>query len=246
MSELLYLLGEIDERVRPLIFFVRRWAEDWKVTRIIRPGPWISNFMLSCLVIFYLQQLKQPILPSIDELKRQASNADKRPITEDIDCIFLRDINRLRFETTNTDSLEQLIENFFDFYANLDTEQVTISLNAGHTIPKSTPFALHIINPLEPEFNVGACVSEQEAFDFRHKAKQANASFRELRRDFSPNNSKKLLQFFESNQINDIHRNIMSKMKFDIQRMIFPKNKPKNDNSRNKPRLSVRSLTRLT
>lgn len=242
MSELLFLFGEIDERVRPLMFFVRRWAEDWKVTRVIRPGPCISNFVLSCLVIFYLQQLKQPILPSINELKQQATNTDIRPITADIDCIFLRDINRLRFKTTNTDTLEQLIENFYDFYANLATEQLTISLNAGHTIPKSTLWPLHIVNPLEPELNVGACVSEQETFDFRYKAKLANASFRELRRGFSPNNSKKLLEFFNPKEINDVRTHIVSKMNANIRKTLFPKK----NNSRTKTGLSVRSLTKLT
>lgn len=28
MSELLYLYGELDRRVRPLVFTVRRWAKD--------------------------------------------------------------------------------------------------------------------------------------------------------------------------------------------------------------------------
>lgn len=246
MSELLYLFGEIDARVRPLNFFMRRWAEEWKITRVVRPGPWISNFTLSCLVLFFLQQLKQPILPSIDELKRQALRTDKRSITEDVECIFLRDINRLNFKTTNTDSLEQLIQQFFDFYANFDFEQMIISLNAGHTMPGNSIVPMHIINPLEPERNVSMNVSLQETYDFKNKAKQASESFLELQRNFVPSNPRKFLQFFEHKQGNDIRKNILSRMNAEIQRTINPRFQPRKSNGGHKSTLSVRSLTKLT
>lgn len=246
MSEMLYLFGEIDARVRPLIFFIRRWAEEWKVTRVIRPGPWISNFTLSCLVLFFLQQLKPPILPSIDELKRQAPHSDKRSITDDTDCIFLRDINRLDFKTANSDSLEQLIAQFFDFYANLDFERIVISLNTGHTLPSSNTAPMHIINPLEPEHNVSINVSQQEVSDFKRKAKQACESFLELQRGFVPNDQKKFIQFFEHKQANDIRGNILSRMNADIHRNSNPRSSPKKSQGGPKNTISVRSLTKLT
>lgn len=240
MSELLFLFGEIDARVRPLNFFVRRWAEEWKVTRIIRPGPWISNFMLSCIVLFFLQQLKQPILPTVDELKRQARDRDKRPITDNSDCIFLRDINRLRFQSTNTDSVEQLIEQFFDFCASSNFATNIISLNTGQMLPNSASTPMHIVNPLESEHNVSANVSHQETADFAMKAKQAGHLFHELQQNFSQPKTKKFVQFFEHAQSNDMHRKIISKMKSDIQRTL------QRTHSKNKNSITVRSLTKLT
>jgi len=65
MSELLYLMGEIDSRVRPLVCAVRRWAKAVGLTNP-SPGRWISNFSLTLLTVFYLQ--KQDVLPSLGTL----------------------------------------------------------------------------------------------------------------------------------------------------------------------------------
>lgn len=255
MSELLYLFGEIDERVRPLIFFVRRWAEEWDVTRIIRPGPFISNFTLSCLVLFFLQQLKQPILPSINELKRQAGPSDNRFIGKFIDCTFLRDINHLNFKTTNTDSLEELIMQFFDFYANLDFEESTISLNTGHKMPQDTESrAMTIINPLESGVNVSVNVSRNETNSFKRKAKLASEKFRELNRELkaSPPNRKIFVEFFQCKENNYIRESVMAKMNISAQPPMNPRmnaSPQRLTNQKKKLRkksLTIRSLTELT
>lgn len=69
MSDFLYMMGEIDERVRPLVFAVRSWAKEVGVTNS-SPGRWISNFSLTLLVLAFLQKpLKSaPILPSLNTL----------------------------------------------------------------------------------------------------------------------------------------------------------------------------------
>lgn len=69
MSELLYILGCIDSRVCPLIFTIRKWAKSVGLTNA-SPGRWISNFSLSLLVIFFLQQGQnnKAILPKIKHL----------------------------------------------------------------------------------------------------------------------------------------------------------------------------------
>ena len=70
MSELLYLLGYIDWRVRPLVFTVRWWAKEVMLTNSPHPGHWITNFSLTLLVIFFLQ--RENILPSLDFLMKTA------------------------------------------------------------------------------------------------------------------------------------------------------------------------------
>jgi poly(A) RNA polymerase len=70
MSELLYMYGEMDWRVRPLIFTIKSWAKNCSLTKDIA-GPWITNFALSLMVLFFFQQLQ--ILPSLDLLQSCAS-----------------------------------------------------------------------------------------------------------------------------------------------------------------------------
>lgn len=74
MSELLYTFGNIDWRVRPLVFTVKKWAAEVNLTNPI-PGRWITNFSLTILVLFYLQQIK--MLPSMDELVKKSRKSYK-------------------------------------------------------------------------------------------------------------------------------------------------------------------------
>ena len=70
MSELLYILGESDWRVRPLVFAVRSWAREIGLTNPT-PGRWITNFSLTLLVLFYLQQHSKrhgPVLPTLNTM----------------------------------------------------------------------------------------------------------------------------------------------------------------------------------
>jgi len=70
MSRLLQYVCQLDSCVAPLVFVVRQWARSSRVTQS-NPGPWISNFMLSLLVVFYLQMKPSgTVLPSLLSLKR--------------------------------------------------------------------------------------------------------------------------------------------------------------------------------
>lgn len=70
-SELLYLYGALDSRVRALVFSIRCWARVHSLTSSI-PGAWITNFSLTMMVIFFLQRRSPPILPTLDSLKSLA------------------------------------------------------------------------------------------------------------------------------------------------------------------------------
>lgn len=75
MSELLYLYGEINSNVRPLVFTIRQWAASVGITNS-SPGHWISNFSLSLMVLFFLQSKK--ILPSLNRLQNIARKYEKK------------------------------------------------------------------------------------------------------------------------------------------------------------------------
>lgn len=174
MSELLYMFTQIDERVSPLVFSIRRWAQTNGVTNA-HPGVWISNFSLTCLVIYYLQQLRKPVLPTINSLIEQARPQDKRTSDEDKEmlCTFLRDLNSLKFTKENTDSLDRLLAGFFEFYSQMNFAERAISLNDGKLHVKPDHSAVYIINPLEPILNVTKNISFAEGERFRMEVRKA-------------------------------------------------------------------------
>lgn len=77
MSELLWIYGSLDPRVRPLTFVIRRWAQTVGLTNP-HPGRWITNFPLTLMVLFFLQQKTKDgfVLPSLNFLSRIASECD--------------------------------------------------------------------------------------------------------------------------------------------------------------------------
>lgn len=70
-SELLYIYGCLDSRVRALVFSVRCWARVHGLTNSV-PGTWITNFSLTMMVMFFLQKRSPPIIPTLDQLKELA------------------------------------------------------------------------------------------------------------------------------------------------------------------------------
>lgn len=172
MSELLYMFGELDPRVRPLTFSIRRWAQSCGLTNP-SPGRWISNFSLSCLVMYFLQQLRQPILPPIGALVKAASAADIRVTEDGINCTFARDLDRLGFRSRNTSNLSELLLQFFEFYSQFDFHNRAISLNEGRALAKPDHSAMYIVNPLEQLLNVSKNVSLEECERLRIEVRNA-------------------------------------------------------------------------
>lgn len=160
MSELLYTFGCIDWRVRLLVFTVKHWAAAVNLTNS-SPGRWITNFSLTLLVIFYLQQVK--ILPSIDMLQRMARSVDKRISDDGVNCTFLRDVSSFQTNPVpEVSTLTSLLLGFFEYYATFDFGSKAVALGPGIPIPKQDYSPLYIINPLEQHLNVSKNVSLEE------------------------------------------------------------------------------------
>lgn len=170
MSELLYIFGHFDYRVRPLVFAVKMWAKEINLTNNT-PGRWITNFSLTLLVLFYLQQEK--IIPAIETLVKQANDNDVRITNEGINCTFLRDMSKISITIQNEKTLDQLLLGFFDYYTLFDFQTNGISLNVGKTINKPENSALYIVNPLEIQFNVSKNMSAEEMERFRIELRNA-------------------------------------------------------------------------
>ncbi|XP_075224571.1 poly(A) RNA polymerase, mitochondrial-like [Lycorma delicatula] len=159
MSELLHIFGSIDDRVRPLVYTVRCWAQTVNLTNPT-PGRWITNFSLTLLTLFYLQTVN--VIPTLDHLIKLSRPEDKR-FAEDVNCTFLRDIDSLLDNPLiNKSSLADLLKGFFDFYVKFDFDSHALSLKLGKALPKQEHSALYIVNPLESHLNVSKNVSPEE------------------------------------------------------------------------------------
>ncbi|XP_069703599.1 poly(A) RNA polymerase, mitochondrial isoform X1 [Periplaneta americana] len=147
MSALLYTLGTSDPRVRPLVGAVRRWAREVGLTNPA-PGRWITNFSLTLLVLFYLQQ--HGVLPLLGA-------------TGDV----------VRLPGSVKTDLAALFTGFFEFYASFDFASYAVSLSSKVEVPKPDHAPLYIVNPLERGLNVSRNVSRDETERLRVELRNA-------------------------------------------------------------------------
>ncbi|XP_076014507.1 poly(A) RNA polymerase, mitochondrial [Genypterus blacodes] len=155
-TELLYLYGELDPRVRCLVFTVRSWARTLNITSSI-PGAWISNFSLTIMVLFFLQRRSPPIIPTLDQLRDLAGPGDECTV-EGHDCTFVSDWSKIPPQS-NTETLEQLLGEFFDFYATFSFSTMSINIRKGKEQHKPETSPLYIQNPFETSLNVSKNVN---------------------------------------------------------------------------------------
>lgn len=162
MSELFYSFGQIDVRIRELIFTIRKWAQIVGLTNP-SPGRWITNFSLSSLVIFFLQQLENPLLPPIKNFKHLTLN----------DSRTKEKLNNIEFVTKNNIRLDELLLQFFEFYSSFDFLSKAMSMNDGKAVNKPDHSAMYIINPFDKTHNVSKNVSFEECERFRMEVRNA-------------------------------------------------------------------------
>lgn len=160
--------------MRPLVFLVRRWAQEVQLTSKTRTNS-ITNFQITCLVLCFLQQLDEPILPTVTELVSKANKTDVRLSDDKRSYTFLRDMDGLQFQTQNTSSLEYLFVQFLEYYGSYDFAKYLISLNSRKLIRKIESSPLQIANPFELEQNWSRNVSSDECAAFKMHAQETFA-----------------------------------------------------------------------
>ncbi|XP_004691251.1 PREDICTED: poly(A) RNA polymerase, mitochondrial [Condylura cristata] len=169
-SELLYLYGALDSRVRALVFSIRCWARAHSLTSSI-PGAWITNFSLTMMVIFFLQRRSPPILPTLDYLKTLADAEDKC-IIEGHNCTFVCDVDRIK-PSRNTETLELLLKEFFEYFGNFAFNKNSINIRQGKEQNKPESSPLHIQNPFETSLNISKNVSQSQLQKFVDLARES-------------------------------------------------------------------------
>ncbi|XP_059951490.1 poly(A) RNA polymerase, mitochondrial [Mesoplodon densirostris] len=169
-SELLYIYGALDSRVRALVFSIRCWARAHSLTSSI-PGAWITNFSLTVMVIFFLQRRSPPILPTLDYLKTLADAEDKC-IIEGHNCTFVRNFNRIK-PSGNAETLELLLKEFFEYFGNFAFNKASINIRQGREQNKPESSPLHIQNPFETSLNISKNVSQSQLQKFIDLARES-------------------------------------------------------------------------
>ncbi|XP_069770601.1 poly(A) RNA polymerase, mitochondrial [Narcine bancroftii] len=168
-TELLYIYSNMDPRVRALVFGIRCWARVQGITSRI-PGAWITNFSLTMMVLFLLQKRSPPIIPTLDQLKDQAEEKDKH-IIDNHDCTFVSDIKMK--PSQNTETLEELLQEFFEFYGSFAFNRMSIDIRKGKEQNKPEASPLHIQNPFEQALNVSKNVNQTQLDRFVTAARES-------------------------------------------------------------------------
>lgn len=158
---------------------VRRWAQEIQLSSKTRTHA-ITNFQLTCLVLSFLQQLPEPILPTVPELVSKARKSDVRQSEDNRSYTFLRDINAIQFQTQNTSSLEELFIQFLEFYGSFDYTKYLVSLTSKKPIRKIEPTALQIANPFEMEQNWSRNVTSEESTALKMHAQDSFADLMDM------------------------------------------------------------------
>ncbi|NWV60440.1 PAPD1 protein, partial [Malurus elegans] len=169
-SELLYIYGCLDSRVRALVFTIRCWARVHGLTNSA-PGTWITNFSLTMMVMFFLQRRSPPIIPTLDQLKELADEKDKHVIGG-YDCSFVSDLRKIK-PTKNTETLDVLLSEFFEYFGHFDFRKNSINLRKGKEVNKPESSPLYIWNPFEQDLNISKNVNQPQLEKFVAMARES-------------------------------------------------------------------------
>lgn len=175
-SKLLHCLQNFDSRIRPFLFALKLWA---KCQHLIgSPESTLSSYGLNLLAVFYLQQLKPPLLPSIEYLQDKVT-AENRIYCHGWNISFYvpsGNNTSISEQVVDSDSTSfSLLAGFFQFYRKFKLNEAVICPQLGkalsttdflHLFPSPlllSPFKfseLSVQDPFELNFNV--------TFNFRH------------------------------------------------------------------------------
>lgn len=157
----MYTMGMLDRRIRPFIFMVRRWAKEFEVTRYTARDNF-TNFQLSYMCLTFLQQLKEPVIPTFEDVIRQMHRTKSKESANTSNDIFMFDCDRIQFETKNSDSVLDLFRQFLDYYETFDFSKHMISLRSIEKRPKPDPSPLYLENVFDSTHPWGGNVSDAE------------------------------------------------------------------------------------
>lgn len=171
----MYAMGLLDPRIRPFIFMVRAWAREFEVSRFnIRET--FTNFQLTYMCLTFLQQLKEPLIPTFNDVIHQISESESKSVDDIIKETFIFNFYRFRFRTKNSSTILELFKQFLEYYEAYDMSAYMITLRTIDKVPKPDPLPLtttenapqpeaqplYLENVFQPEKPWGGNVSDAE------------------------------------------------------------------------------------
>ncbi|KAK3559075.1 hypothetical protein QTP86_002989 [Hemibagrus guttatus] len=133
-TRFLQLCSGLDSRVRPLAYTVRFWAKQKQIAgNPSGGGPLLNNYALTLLLLFYLQTVSPPVLPSVEQLKNMACE-EEECVIDGWDCTFPSQPISVP-PSKNTDDLCTLLFGFFTYFSKFDFPGSVVSLRAGRILP---------------------------------------------------------------------------------------------------------------
>ncbi|XP_077996923.1 speckle targeted PIP5K1A-regulated poly(A) polymerase-like [Glandiceps talaboti] len=163
-TELLDFYGETDNQVRPFVYTIRQWAKlKGLAGNPNAAGPKLSNYALTLMALYFLQQKDTKIIPTVEELCIKCDDSEKVIINE-WDCSFTRNADKVAFEKSGK-NIEELLHQFFKFYSSFDFASFAVCPRTG--CPLSVNEVNNQLFPSNMNFKVTSlCV--QDPFELNH------------------------------------------------------------------------------
>jgi hypothetical protein len=124
---------ELDSRVRPLMIAVRMVAKRHDLAGG-GGGQRISNYALTMLVIFCLEQLEPRLLHPLHTLLQEFQGQPE--VINGWACSFSTEVSRLPFLPVNKKGVLKLLTGFFKFYTGFHFNSKIICPRIGRTLPR--------------------------------------------------------------------------------------------------------------
>lgn len=124
-SEFLRFALSFDPRIKPLAVCIKYWAR----IHHLSGTNLMSNYCLVNLLLFYLMNIRDPLFPSVAILQQRVPEYYIGPWNLAFDAHFPK-MNKCMT------SLIELLEGFFQYYANFSFETVVMCLYSGKSWPR--------------------------------------------------------------------------------------------------------------
>lgn len=152
MARILFSLNKSEPKLRQLVLFCKIWLSKVFVDPYLMPGYFVSNFMMTIMIISFLQTYREgPLLPPIKHLGTKSEQLTDKPVV----------------------SSSVLLEELFKFLASFDYQRYGMSILNSKIMAKSTHSPLYIENPCDVEHNISRNITLGELRKFIDMAKKA-------------------------------------------------------------------------
>lgn len=164
------LIGHLDDRIMPLIKILRYWGKN---CGFIGDIDHFNSYAFSLVVVFFLQNTSPPVLPPFSDLIEKSGYLVSGRVADDE--LMFNDLKKFP-PSENTQTIEELVREFFFYYMYFDFSQVLCPLNSSCASKKelialggTKPFefsAISLQDPFLPTFNLAHAATDKACWVF--------------------------------------------------------------------------------